>query len=1059
MKKFYLLFSLMFLGVSTGFSQGETCADAVAVNPGVHNADGPSSGGGVLYGCFGNGGANADWYSFTPICDGVMTVSSDYPVNGSLDSRLSIFSGDCSNLVCEDFDDDGGINPNFSSVVNNLAVTGGVTYYIEWDDRWAQGAVPFEWTLDYTLAGGVTAVNSSEFINNGIISWNPVALEPGWDIQWGASGFSLGSGTNVFVDSTGGPVLNITGLNAATTYDYYIAIAGTGCFVGPYSFTTLPLCPGPENITTTQGFVDALLDWDPGFMETQWEINYGTAGTIIGNGTNSTQNQSSALIQNLASCTDYHWYVRSVCTNYNPVEYSFWAGPIIFSTDCVCPEPSNLGGTPNADPFAYDLTWLAGGTETEWLVQYGAPNFSLGNGTIVTANSNPFTLTGLVPDTEYCYFLKAVCGSTPDSTSNYIGPFCFTTDTYCPEPVGLSVNSITTISAVINWAPSGSAFEWEIEWGIDGFAQGAGTASIVLANNVMLTGLTPDEDYCYYVRARCGASIDSSSIWAGPYCFSTLAACPAVNVSTLDAFNITNTAATLDWQAGANETMWNVEWGVPGFTPGTGTELGSGSVSGSSDLYATGLNIAAPYEFWVQADCGGLDGASLWTGPYFFTTLLANDDPCGAVELLVDGNVNLHTNVGGTLNGEQNIEPPINNTHSQMNWYKHQNGSLVQAGANAPVWFRFKAPASGKVEVSTMNDITQNANQRTEIAVYETGDCGIYSNFNLLGANTYGTSQAVNGINPPNNAPRGSLVLLCDLNPGQQYYVMVDHLEDSWENNTIVTWGPPGPGTFGISVTDIPATDAGIATPLSVCGDGTDFDLFGSIDQYGSTTGTWYNPSVTNPNFSTPGSSSMISLAPGTYSFDYVIANVCGADTVSTTIEAVASPSAGQDGTYASCNTEDIHLITHLNGILQFGGDWVDPNGVYDLSSGIFDSYGVQYGTYPFWYIVAGNGVCPADTATLYVNLHSDCLGLEDNDATALEVYPNPVLDVLTISGLNVEGNALISVYDAQGKVVFRNDVNNTDNYTIDMTDLDAGIYTVEITSSRFSKSARIIKT
>ena len=1048
MKKIYLAFSMICMAAVGVFAQGETCATAVTVSPGLYTADGPTSGGGAEGGCF-TGATNSDWYKFTPICDGVMTVSMDFAANGNNDTRLEIFTGDCSNLTCVASDDNAGVLCNWCSVVSNFSVTGGTTYYIEMDDRWDNGQ-PVDWELEYTISGGITAPNANNQITSSIISWTPAVLPPdpnadtGWDVQWGLSGFQLGTGTIVNVDSSQQSFLNITGLQPETTYDYYIALEGTGCYVGPLSFTTLPLCPPPVNEMTTPSATSSLFDWDPGFTEAKWNVEYMTAGLPIGSGTASTVTTSSSLVTGLASCTEYHWYVQSVCENFNPAITSNWVGPISFMTDCVCPEPENLDASSNPNPFHYDLNWTAVGTETTWNVQYGPPNFLMGTGTTVTANSNPFTLTGLVPDTDYCYYVQAVCGSTPDSLSAWVGPFCFSTGTFCPAPNNLGATNISTNDFMMTWAPSGSANMWGVEWGPVGFTLGTGTAVTVNSNNVTITGLIPDTEYCYYVRALCGSTSDSASAWVGPYCVTTLAACPAPN--NLDVFNITNTAATLDWQAGAGESNWNWQVGAPGFMPGTGAALDSGSASGTSSIYVTNLNTGAPYEFWVQADCGGTDGVSTWVGPYAFSTLLANDQACGAIELLVNGVVNLHTNFGATINGENAIKPPMQfNINSTSSWYGGNNTHPL----SAPVWFRFKAPASGQVEVSTVNPIT-TAGIQTEIAVYETGNCAILSNFNLLAANTWDGPTTWTGSS---NYYKGSKVLLCDLTPGQQYYIMVDNFKTTYTWD--VDWDP---GMFGISVTGITSSNSGTATPITVCADGSEFDLFDAIDNFGSTTGTWYNPSIVNPSFTTPGEESMISLAPGVYNFDYAIQTVCGSDTTSTTVTAVAPPMAGNDGSYSACNTEDIFLLNYLNGLAEFGGTWVDANGVHDVSDGIFHAYGVGFGTYNFHYIVAGNGVCDADTATVTVTLTSDCLGLDDPANSTLEVYPNPVNDVLTISNLNVEGNALVTVYDAQGKVVYRNDVTNNNNYTIDMTAFESGVYMVEVTSDNTSEKVRVIK-
>ena len=1039
---------MLFLGVTTAVAQGETCATAVSVNPGSYVSNGAASGGGAS-----TTGNNADWYSFTPVCDGVMTVGS---CGGGVDTRLYVHSGACGALTQVGYADDnctmGPGQSNFASVVTNLNVTGGTTYFIEWVDYWSSAPTP--WYLDFTVGGGVSSIAVSPSINTSIVSWGAAGSETSWDIQWGPSGFSLGAGSNTTVtDPTqANTFYNIPNLSPETTYDVYIAVGGTGCFVGPLTFTTLPLCPTPINLTNSPLTTSAILDWDPGNIETSWDLQYGPSGTPIGDAAmifNNSVTSSAYNAQNIASCSDYHWYIRAICTNYTPTLYSAWVGPVSFSTDCVCPDPSNLMAT--ADPssaFNYILEWTANGSGPQWNVQYGPTGFLFGTGTVVTANSNPFLLTGLMPDVEYQYYVQGFCGSTADSMSQWIGPLTFTTPTFCDPPAALGVSNITTTSAVINWSNTG-VNSWTVEWGPAGFTQGTGTTYNLGSNNATLTGLTPDTEYCYYVAANCGSTPDSSSVFAGPYCFQSLAACPAP--SNLSVMNISNTSATLAWQVGGSETAWDVEWGFPGFMPDMGQEQGSATPTGTPTHYAIGLNASAPYEFYVRASCGGVNGNSTWTGPFEFNTLLSNNLACNAIELLVDGNVNVHTNVGATINGENAIEPAYQYiyTYTQTLWF----GSQIYTPMHAPVWFKFKAPASGKVDVSTMNDITANAPTQTKIAIYEVGLCSNFGTYNLKAANTFG------GDGYYYTLEYGSEALLCDLNPGQYYYVLVDNFQ-YYTLNTTYNGTPPG--TFGISMTDVPASSTGNATPLTVCGDGTAIDLFSSIDNYSSTTGTWYNPSVSNPGFTTPGSASMISLptGAGTYTFDYVIANACGADTVSTSISTIQPPNAGMDGSFTTCNTDDVILISHLNGFVDFGGQWSDADGVFNVSNGVFHGYGVQYGTYTFNYIVGGGNGCDPDTSVVNITLTDNCLGLEDNaSVNNLTVYPNPVMDVMTIANLNIEGAASLNVYDAQGKLVLQNDISNfIGNLTVDMTELESGMYTLEINAETSIEKQRVVK-
>jgi hypothetical protein len=96
--------------------------------------------------------------------------------------------------------------------------------------------------------------------------------------------------------------------------------------------------------------------------------------------------------------------------------------------------------------------------------------------------------------------------------------------------------------------------------------------------------------------------------------------CPAP--SALAATSISGSGADLTWTDNAGAANFNIEYGIAGFTLGTGTQITS---TGSPETIS-GLTPTTAYEFYVQADCGGGD-VSAMTGPFAFTT------PCATIAL------------------------------------------------------------------------------------------------------------------------------------------------------------------------------------------------------------------------------------------------------------------------------------------------------------------------------------------------------------------------------------------------------------------------------------------
>ena len=74
----------------------------------------------------------------------------------------------------------------------------------------------------------------------------------------------------------------------------------------------------------------------------------------------------------------------------------------------TCPEPTNLGFV-SSTANSITVSWTTGGA-ANWLIGYrvaGAP----GPLTIVAAAVNPYTITGLIPETEYEIFVKDSCAA------------------------------------------------------------------------------------------------------------------------------------------------------------------------------------------------------------------------------------------------------------------------------------------------------------------------------------------------------------------------------------------------------------------------------------------------------------------------------------------------------------------------------------------------------------------------------------------------------------------------------------------------------------------------
>lgn len=86
----------------------------------------------------------------------------------------------------------------------------------------------------------------------------------------------------------------------------------------------------------------------------------------------------------------------------------------------------------------------------------------------------------------------------------------------CLTPNSFVANDITADSLDLSWSDDNTGSPtWEIEWGLAGFTQGAGTMVTGIATpDYVIMGTLADTDYDFYIRTSCGGG--DYSEWVGP---------------------------------------------------------------------------------------------------------------------------------------------------------------------------------------------------------------------------------------------------------------------------------------------------------------------------------------------------------------------------------------------------------------------------------------------------------------------------------------------------------------------------------------------------------------
>ena len=225
-------------------------------------------------------------------------------------------------------------------------------------------------------------------------------------IEWHAGQYANEAGFSVV-----GPNVSFThnGMNTYTTYTF-----NTNCVIEPTAVTnpassieqTTATLNGtilnPDNVTiTAQGF--------------EWKAASATTYTVL----TATGTTMTATLNNLTPNTNYT-YRAFVTTTYG----THYGDDVTFTTLEVepCEVPANLHTT-NIENEAISIAWDANPSVINWNVRHRTADNPW---TVVTVNTNSYTITGLTGLTTYDIHVQANCGD--DNYSEWSGTYAQTTN-------------------------------------------------------------------------------------------------------------------------------------------------------------------------------------------------------------------------------------------------------------------------------------------------------------------------------------------------------------------------------------------------------------------------------------------------------------------------------------------------------------------------------------------------------------------------------------------------------------------------------------------------------
>ena len=433
------------------------------------------------------------------------------------------------------------------------------------------------------------------------------------------------------------------------------------------------------------------------------------------------------------------------------------------------PTPTTLIG--NTSATSYTLPAPLAGGDYYWYVQAknanGMPPGCEGNARRFTVAAKPVndTCSGalVLSQDPTC---NPLAGTTAGATLSQAATPCTGNpdDDVWFKFVATATEAQVTISDVVAAIGTSTDMYFQVLSGTCG-----GTFTSLLCsdpNTGIAQGLTVGQTYfirVYTVAAGAGATFN--------ICVSQLSAPTACGALATPAANA-NTAVlpTLTWAAVSGATSYDIYLDN---TPNPSTLIGNSTTTS----YTLTTPLAGGDYYWyvvAKNSAGSATGCEANARKFTAVPPPANDMPAGAVELIVDADCTgaLYTNVNATLAAN---EPRISCKGSQT--------------GGAPVWFKFIAPPSGFVRVTT--DVTGNTLTDTRLAVFSATNPADLATYTVIACDDDNGKVVANS----------SMSYVSGLTPGATYYVAVDQ------------WNGASTGTFCAQVHTV--------TPAMIASSGT----------------------------------------------------------------------------------------------------------------------------------------------------------------------------------------------------------------------------------------------
>lgn len=548
------------------------------------------------------------------------------------------------------------------------------------------------------------------------IQWTENGTATEWNVEYGETGFQRGSGTIVNGVTTNPMSIPIS---EGTVYDFYVQSdcggGETSAWLGPFTFTTTYCEVSTSNtidylsgVATTNAVSDvsysassqpagSYADETAQDFRAYETLVFELTTTYVGgaNGVNvwvdwdnnmnfEEEEKVASLANSDATKTfsievpagtqqgTYRMRVRGQyganaspppCGNVAYGSTVDFALEIVTPPSCLAPSDMNVS---NVTASTLDLGWTDHNSASEWDIEYGPHGFDQGSGTLIEADSNPYTLN-IDAGEEYDFYVRSVCDANDRSfwTGPYEYRYCEVSTDY-GEYLSLieSEGAVTDILYTASTQPPGSyadetdqtlrtyetqTFEltttysysgnngvniwvdWDRDMNFDASELIAGerNSSQTKTFTITIPAGVSQGDYRMRVRGQwndspppCG-NVNYGSTVDFTLSVNTPPSCLGPTGLTVE--SVSSDSAEISWTENGTATEWEVVYGETGFDPETGGN--TQSATGTPETTLTGLTSNTIYDFYVKAICGPGDESYLSTKKTFRTTCVPASIP------------------------------------------------------------------------------------------------------------------------------------------------------------------------------------------------------------------------------------------------------------------------------------------------------------------------------------------------------------------------------------------------------------------------------------------------